>query len=159
MDSCAAGSVCRNAASRASEYGSGRAPPGEREEITLRTPTRSSGDARKASRYPRANGSRRKKRPSVRCTVSIANQIRALLVIARADFKLKYAGSALGYVWSAVKPLALFTMLVMINGPGATDADPGFSVSGADARRPVPLDTQSEDPDNEALDISDGVEA
>lgn len=32
------------------------------------------------------------------------------------DFKLKYSGSALGYVWSVVKPLALFTMLYLIFG-------------------------------------------
>ena len=32
------------------------------------------------------------------------------------DFKLKYAGSALGYVWSVVKPLALFTMLYLVFG-------------------------------------------
>ena len=32
------------------------------------------------------------------------------------DFKLKYAGSALGYVWSVVKPLSLFTMLYLVFG-------------------------------------------
>lgn len=32
------------------------------------------------------------------------------------DFKLKYSGSALGYVWSVVKPLALFTMLYLVFG-------------------------------------------
>ena len=39
-----------------------------------------------------------------------------LRVIAGAEFKLKYAGSALGYVWSVVKPLALFTMLYVVFG-------------------------------------------
>ena len=33
-----------------------------------------------------------------------------------AEFKLKYSGSALGYVWSVVKPLALFTMLYAVFG-------------------------------------------
>ena len=33
-----------------------------------------------------------------------------------AEFKLKYAGSALGYVWSVLKPLALFTMLYLVFG-------------------------------------------
>lgn len=34
-------------------------------------------------------------------------------VIAVAEFKLRYAGSALGYLWSVLKPLALFTMLYL----------------------------------------------
>jgi ABC-2 type transport system permease protein len=34
----------------------------------------------------------------------------------RADFKLKYAGSALGYVWSVIKPLSLFIVLYLIFG-------------------------------------------
>jgi ABC-2 type transport system permease protein len=37
-------------------------------------------------------------------------------VIAGAEFKLKYSGSALGYVWSVVKPLALFSMLYAVFG-------------------------------------------
>jgi len=37
-------------------------------------------------------------------------------VIAGADFKLKYSGSVLGYVWSIVKPLALFSMLYAVFG-------------------------------------------
>jgi ABC-2 type transport system permease protein len=41
---------------------------------------------------------------------------RVLHVFASADFKLKYAGSALGYVWSLVKPLILFTMLYLVFG-------------------------------------------
>lgn len=34
----------------------------------------------------------------------------------RAEFKLKYAGSALGYVWSVVKPLSLFIALYLVFG-------------------------------------------
>lgn len=37
-------------------------------------------------------------------------------MISAAEFKLKYSGSALGYVWSVVKPLALFTMLYVVFG-------------------------------------------
>ena len=32
--------------------------------------------------------------------------MRVLVVIAKAEFKLKYSGSALGYVWSVLKPLS-----------------------------------------------------
>lgn len=42
------------------------------------------------------------------------HNLRILRVIAAIDFKLKYAGSILGYVWSVVKPLALFTMLYLV---------------------------------------------
>jgi ABC-2 type transport system permease protein len=46
----------------------------------------------------------------------LAHQARVLRVIAGADFKLKYSGSALGYVWSVAKPLALFSMLYAVFG-------------------------------------------
>jgi ABC-2 type transport system permease protein len=46
----------------------------------------------------------------------LAHQARILRVIAGADFKLKYSGSALGYVWSIAKPLALFSMLYAVFG-------------------------------------------
>jgi len=46
----------------------------------------------------------------------LAYHLRILRVIAVAEFKLKYAGSALGYVWSVLKPLALFTMLYLVFG-------------------------------------------
>jgi ABC-2 type transport system permease protein len=42
--------------------------------------------------------------------------LRVLRVVAGAEFKLKYSGSALGYVWSVVKPLALFSMLYAVFG-------------------------------------------
>jgi ABC-2 type transport system permease protein len=47
---------------------------------------------------------------------SLAHQTRVLRVMAGADFKLKYSGSALGYVWSVAKPLALFSMLYAVFG-------------------------------------------
>jgi ABC-2 type transport system permease protein len=33
-----------------------------------------------------------------------------------AEFKLKYAGSVLGYVWSVIKPLSLFTVMYIVFG-------------------------------------------
>jgi ABC-2 type transport system permease protein len=47
---------------------------------------------------------------------SLRHQLRVLHVIAGAEFKLKYSGSALGYVWSILKPLMLFTMLYLVFG-------------------------------------------
>ncbi len=47
---------------------------------------------------------------------ALRHQLRVLHVIAGAEFKLKYSGSALGYVWSIVKPLMLFTMLYLVFG-------------------------------------------
>ncbi len=47
---------------------------------------------------------------------ALAHRLRVLSVIAGAEFKLKYAGSALGYVWSVAKPLALFTLLYLVFG-------------------------------------------
>ena len=41
---------------------------------------------------------------------------RILRVVSVAEFKLKYAGSALGYVWSVLKPLAWFTVLFFVFG-------------------------------------------
>jgi ABC-2 type transport system permease protein len=46
----------------------------------------------------------------------LRHQGRILRVIAAAEFKLKYAGSALGYIWSVAKPLALFSMLYAVFG-------------------------------------------
>jgi ABC-2 type transport system permease protein len=43
-------------------------------------------------------------------------RLRVLHVVASAEFKLKYAGSALGYIWSLIKPLTLFTMLYLVFG-------------------------------------------
>jgi ABC-2 type transport system permease protein len=41
---------------------------------------------------------------------------RVLRVTAGAEYKLKYSGSALGYIWSVAKPLALFAMLYAVFG-------------------------------------------
>jgi len=46
----------------------------------------------------------------------LRHQLRILHVTAAADFKLKYFGSVLGYVWSIAKPLALFSMLYVVFG-------------------------------------------
>ena len=42
------------------------------------------------------------------------HNLRILRVLAAMDFKLKYSGSALGYVWSVIKPLSLFTILYLV---------------------------------------------
>jgi ABC-2 type transport system permease protein len=42
--------------------------------------------------------------------------VRILGVTAAADYKLKYSGSVLGYLWSVMKPLLLFTMLYFVFG-------------------------------------------
>ena len=44
----------------------------------------------------------------------LRHNLRILHVTAAMDFKLKYSGSALGYVWSVLKPLSLFTMLYLV---------------------------------------------
>ncbi len=47
---------------------------------------------------------------------SVALHARFLRVIAGTEFKLKYADSVLGYVWSVAKPLALFSVLYLVFG-------------------------------------------
>jgi ABC-2 type transport system permease protein len=51
-----------------------------------------------------------------RAYAGMRTRLRILNVIASADFKLKYSGSALGYAWSLIKPLTLFTMLYLVFG-------------------------------------------
>ena len=46
----------------------------------------------------------------------IAYQLRVLKVIATVEFKLKYADSAMGYIWSLVKPLSYFAVLWFVFG-------------------------------------------
>lgn len=46
----------------------------------------------------------------------IAHLLRILQVMVRAEFKLKYAGSALGYLWSVAKPLTVFTVMYLVFG-------------------------------------------
>lgn len=46
----------------------------------------------------------------------LRTRLRILHVVAAADFKLKYSGSALGYIWSLIKPFTLFTMLYLVFG-------------------------------------------
>ena len=54
------------------------------------------------------------RRPPVR--TRIEHYARVLKVVAGVEFKLKYAGSALGYVWSLVKPLSYFGVLWVVFG-------------------------------------------
>src|SRR5918912_517068 len=44
----------------------------------------------------------------------LAYQARILRVISRSEFKLKYAGSLLGYAWSLGKPLLYFGVLWVV---------------------------------------------
>jgi ABC-2 type transport system permease protein len=58
--------------------------------------------------------------PTTAARPPLANRLaylaRVVQVIAHAEYKLKYSGSALGYVWSVVKPLGLFLMLYIVFG-------------------------------------------
>ncbi|HVH51807.1 MAG TPA: ABC transporter permease [Gaiellaceae bacterium] len=47
---------------------------------------------------------------------SLAHQARVVRVLAAAEFKLKYRESALGYLWSVLKPLAMFSILYLVFG-------------------------------------------
>jgi ABC-2 type transport system permease protein len=51
-----------------------------------------------------------------RAVGSLKHWLRILHVIASAEFKLKYTDSALGYVWSVAKPMALFSVLYVVFG-------------------------------------------
>jgi ABC-2 type transport system permease protein len=53
--------------------------------------------------------------PSTRRT-RFLHHLRILRVIAGSEYKLKYAESALGYVWSIAKPLAMFAVLYTVFG-------------------------------------------
>lgn len=46
----------------------------------------------------------------------LAYDARILQVLSRSEFKLKYAGSVLGYLWSLAKPLMYFTVLWVVFG-------------------------------------------
>lgn len=49
-------------------------------------------------------------------TARLAYYLRVLRVIAAVEFKIKYAGSVLGYVWSLAKPLSYFAVLWFVFG-------------------------------------------
>jgi ABC-2 type transport system permease protein len=49
-----------------------------------------------------------------RATRGLAYYLRVLRVVGGIEFKAKYAGAALGYVWSLVKPLAYFGVLWLV---------------------------------------------
>jgi ABC-2 type transport system permease protein len=53
---------------------------------------------------------RRRRRHSLRW------QLRVVRTLASTQFKLKFEGSILGYLWSVVRPLALFTILYFVFG-------------------------------------------
>jgi ABC-2 type transport system permease protein len=62
-----------------------------------------------------ATGIANRSRPA-RVYDRVRGRLRILHVIASAEFKLKYSGSALGYAWSLIKPFVLFTMLYLVFG-------------------------------------------
>jgi ABC-2 type transport system permease protein len=49
-----------------------------------------------------------------RATRGVAYYLRVLRVVGAIDFKAKYAGAVLGYVWSLAKPLAYFGVLWLV---------------------------------------------
>jgi ABC-2 type transport system permease protein len=50
----------------------------------------------------------------LRPTTGVAYYLRVLRVVGVIQFKAKYAGAALGYIWSLVKPLAYFGILWLV---------------------------------------------
>jgi ABC-2 type transport system permease protein len=64
----------------------------------------------------------------------LLHQARVLRVIAGVEFKLKYADSAMGYVWSIVKPLSYFGVLWIVFGRifrfGDVDRYPLYLLTG-----------------------------
>jgi ABC-2 type transport system permease protein len=53
-------------------------------------------------------------RTPARATRGVAYYLRVLRVVGAIEFKAKYAGAALGYVWSLVKPLSYFGVLWLV---------------------------------------------
>jgi ABC-2 type transport system permease protein len=51
---------------------------------------------------------------AARATSGVAYYMRVLRVVGGIEFKAKYAGAALGYVWSVAKPLAYFGVLWLV---------------------------------------------
>lgn len=49
-----------------------------------------------------------------RATSGVAYYLRVLRVVGVIQFKVKYAGAALGYIWSVAKPLAYFAVLWLV---------------------------------------------
>ncbi len=52
--------------------------------------------------------------PALTFRERLAYDARIVQVLSRSEFKLKYAGSVLGYVWSLAKPMAYFTVLWVV---------------------------------------------
>src|SRR5213596_1674793 len=52
----------------------------------------------------------------VRATRGVAYYLRVLRVVGAIEFKAKYAGAVLGYIWSLAKPLAYFGVLWLVFG-------------------------------------------
>jgi ABC-2 type transport system permease protein len=67
-------------------------------------------------RVSEATTSRSVRPGSARWNADLAYVGRVVRVVSVADFKLKYAESSLGYVWSIAKPLAYFAVLYVVFG-------------------------------------------
>ena len=80
---------------------------------TARTHGRAEQGCTLGARERRIDRSRRARQ---RLAQNLAQHLRVLRVIASTEYKLKYADSALGYVWSIAKPLAMFAVLYTVFG-------------------------------------------
>jgi ABC-2 type transport system permease protein len=58
----------------------------------------------------------------------LAYRLRIVWVLAKTEFKLKYAGSVLGYFWSLVKPLLYFLVLWIVFGELFKSGIPHFGL-------------------------------
>lgn len=58
----------------------------------------------------------------------LAYDARILQVLARSEFRLKYAGSVLGYLWSLAKPLMYFSVLWIVFGSLFQPGIPRFAL-------------------------------
>lgn len=61
-------------------------------------------------------------------TRGLAYRLRVVSVFARTEFKLKYAGSIFGYLWSLAKPLLYFAILWVVFGHVFKTGIPHFAV-------------------------------
>lgn len=73
-------------------------------------------------------GAKAYSRPRVGLGPALRYRVRIIGVFARTEFKLKYAGSALGYLWSLTKPLVYFAVLWIVFGRLFRTGIPDFGV-------------------------------
>ena len=71
---------------------------------------------KRSGHYHLRNACPRRIAPRATLHDRLAYDARILQVLSRAEFRLKYAGSLLGYLWSLAKPLMYFTVLWIVFG-------------------------------------------